>query len=174
MSRQVSDAAVRIDPPSPEDWETFKVLRLEALRTEPSAFASRYEDELRKSDREWQQMVSTFGRGTGTASLVAWRDRRAIGLVGAYRDGAGTWKVVSMYVTPDARRAGVGGALLDAILDRIHRAEPESDVQLLVNTERSEAIEFYRRRGFRIVETLRQQRMGDGQLHDEHRMKLDR
>lgn len=62
------------------------MLGLEALRTEPAASGSSYEDERTRSDDEWRRMVSTFAHepctSIGSIGLIAKRDGRTVGLIG--------------------------------------------------------------------------------------------
>jgi GNAT superfamily N-acetyltransferase len=57
-----------------------------------------------------------------------------------------------MWVAPDARRAGVGRALLDAI-DDWARPWGARQVVLWVVAGNDRALDFYRRLGFRLIES---------------------
>jgi GNAT superfamily N-acetyltransferase len=96
----------------PDDWERVKELRLRALREEPNAFHSRYEDEVEETDEEWRDWL---GR---TAVFVA-GDYEAI--CGAYVREDGCAQLIAMYVLPDARGRGLGRALVAAVEDWARR-----------------------------------------------------
>ncbi|HSD78057.1 MAG TPA: hypothetical protein VLA98_11655, partial [Solirubrobacteraceae bacterium] len=47
-----------------DDWESYREVRLAALRTDPGVFGSRYEDERRRSDDEWRERTTIAGGAT--------------------------------------------------------------------------------------------------------------
>jgi ribosomal-protein-alanine N-acetyltransferase len=72
---------------------------------------------------------------------------------------AGPWHVMNVAVDPDARRAGVGNALLRCYLDATHGRDDEGHT-LEVRVSNVAAIALYQRWGFAIVGTRR------GYYHD--------
>ena len=60
----MSDVSILVLPP--ERWREAKQLRLEALHTEPSAYASSYEDELSYPDEVWVKRVKSSSRRATT------------------------------------------------------------------------------------------------------------
>lgn len=66
-------------------------------------------------------------------------------------DGAGESEVHTIGVDPQVQRQGIGGLLLDALLDVADRHG--GPVFLEVRTDNDAAIELYRREGFEIVGT---------------------
>jgi GNAT superfamily N-acetyltransferase len=95
----------------------LREIRLRALREAPYAFSSSLEVEEGESPEVWDGRAGRSGAGRREAIFVAddggvWR-----GMAGAYLhagDGtaAGVW---GMWVAPDARRRGVGRALVEAV-----------------------------------------------------------
>jgi ribosomal protein S18 acetylase RimI-like enzyme len=62
-----------------------------------------------------------------------------------------------MWVSPSHRGRGIGGALLDTLLDWAARLDPGATVVLSVNPGQRAAAELYRSRGFRstgVIEPL--------------------
>lgn len=98
----------------------FRELRLRSLLDSPEAFGSTYGAELVQAERAWRDWAAGRWPG-GTAAVFAGRadDGTPVGTAtGAEFDAEpGVAHVYAMWVAPDARGAGVGGALLDAITD---------------------------------------------------------
>ncbi len=103
-----------------DDWASFRELRLESLLDSPEAFGSTYGDESSRSERTWRDWAAGRWRG-GTAAVFTGRadDGTAVGTAtGAeYEAEAGVAHVYAMWVAPEARGAGVGRALVDAVAD---------------------------------------------------------
>lgn len=53
-----------------------------------------------------------------TATLAAWQGERLVGFARAIGDGAHVTFLADLLVAPDAQRAGVGRALLEAVRER--------------------------------------------------------
>ena len=103
-----------------DDWAVFRELRLRSLLDSPDAFGSIYGDESSRPEPAWRDWTAGRWRG-GTAVVFAARadDGSAVGTAtGAeYEAEPGAAHVYAMWVAPDARGAGVGRALLDAVAD---------------------------------------------------------
>ena len=72
-------------------------------------------------------------------------------ILGCVRGESG--EVISLAVRPSARRAGVGAALMQALLQRI-AAAGAARAYLVVRTDNDTAILFYKRFGFRRMRRL--------------------
>ncbi len=112
---------VRVEP---ADWAGHRDLRLEALRTAPEAFGSRYEVEVRNDEAEWRARIGRIafwqarieGAPVGMAGL--WEDSTGaepVAATGATATATGTAYLIAMYVRPEARRQGIGARLVEAI-----------------------------------------------------------
>ena len=103
-----------------DDWVAFRELRLRSLLDSPEAFGATYVDESSQAERDWRDWAAGRWRG-GTAAVFAGRadDGTPVGTAtGAeYEAEPRVAHVYAMWVAPDARGAGVGRALLDAVAD---------------------------------------------------------
>ncbi|MCF3638565.1 GNAT family N-acetyltransferase [Rhizobium sp. TRM95111] len=127
------------------DVETFRALRLEALRCEPAAFAS--------TAAEWEALdADGWRRWIADATLLAAHlDGEPVGLMGFMRQRASKMahraSVVMVYVRPEHRGTGLAEALLSDLC-----AEAACDgvvqLELAVTAENGRAVDFYRRAGF--------------------------
>jgi RimJ/RimL family protein N-acetyltransferase len=131
-----------------EEWPAFRALRLEALRTDPLAFGSTLERELEFPEAEWQRRVALAATGTREATFVVIDPAGAfVGMVGCFPDQTSEI-VYGMYLTPALRGRGLGGRLLDTLLDWFMTNLPETPVWLDVNPTAESAARAYLARGF--------------------------
>jgi ribosomal protein S18 acetylase RimI-like enzyme len=110
---------LRVDPAGEDEWAIFRELRLRSLLDSPDAFGSTYGEESSHSETRWRDWTGGRWRG-GTAAVFLARDEDApVGTAtgAAYDAEPGVAHVYAMWVAPDARRAGVGRALLDAVAE---------------------------------------------------------
>jgi prolyl-tRNA editing enzyme YbaK/EbsC (Cys-tRNA(Pro) deacylase)/GNAT superfamily N-acetyltransferase len=98
----------------PADWAIWRALRQAALADAPAAFSSRLADWVGAGDRpaRWQALLARPG-----GHFVAERAGSPVGLVAGLPvdDVPDAVALVSLWVTPAARGAGVGEALVDAV-----------------------------------------------------------
>jgi len=127
----------RIEPIGPDDWRRWRDVRVRALAEDPDAFAC--SAHLLGADAPEEQWRRALGDRTIHLAVDAGRDVGMIGL----RPGAEP-ELVSMWVAPEARRAGVGRLLVDAVVEQAR----ERPVVLRVMAGNDAAIAFYAGRGF--------------------------
>jgi ribosomal protein S18 acetylase RimI-like enzyme len=126
-----------------DDWRVWRGLRLNALSEAPQAFSSKL--------AEWQGDGDTEGRWrsrlqTVAFNVVADRDRTPVGMVSAVTESDAV-ELISMWVSPDARGAGVGDALIEAVLQWSVAVGLER-VTLRVFQGNAHAVALYQRHGF--------------------------
>ncbi|HKS59891.1 MAG TPA: GNAT family N-acetyltransferase [Thermoplasmata archaeon] len=132
------------------EWREARRLRLSALRTDPLAFSSLYEEELGFPDSRWQERVA---RGAESHEASTWVAEDPSGeLVGSVAIilVEGVLNVVGMWLDPGQRGKGLGGQLLDAALAWAHSNHPRTKVRLDVNAGQSAAVALYESRGFQF------------------------
>lgn len=127
------------------------VLRIEAQRGEPGWSLGLFLAEL--------------GRPEGRTYLVARRDGRVLGFLGALHVGEDV-HVTTVAVAPDARRGGVATRLLLELARRAVAAG-HRNLTLEVRASNVAAIELYRRFGFAPVGTRRDYYGGPGEVRED-------
>ena len=139
---------------SPETVSIFKAVRLRALRDSPLAFSSTYAKESQLPDEEWIQRSERW-KGNGAIGYLAMHEsgaKGACGLVACYseeEDGVPRGHVISMWVDPAFRRAGLGKILIDALAGWA-KSRGLRELKLMVTSVNRGAIDFYQRIGFRM------------------------
>jgi ribosomal protein S18 acetylase RimI-like enzyme len=127
-----------------DEWETYRRVRLAGLQADPQAFESRFEDELRLTEADWRERLTTAAR------WVAFSGGSAVGLVGALHEVPEETLLISLWVDASARGTGVGGRLVDAVIEAA-RAHGSSAVNLWVAEDNELARSVYRAKGFTLT-----------------------
>jgi ribosomal protein S18 acetylase RimI-like enzyme len=142
---------VMLQPITPENVLIYKTIRLRALLDSPTAFGSTYERESRQSDEEWLQRARLWSSGP-CIGYLAFDAETPCGLVVGYGEEKNTEfaHVISMWVDPAHRRAGVGAALIEG-LKTWAAARGLRELRLMVTSVNTGAMRFYERLGFRMT-----------------------
>jgi GNAT superfamily N-acetyltransferase len=162
---------------TPDDAPVLRAVRLAALADTPAAFGSTLERELAFDDAEWADRAVAGSAGDERCTFLAWHDDgRVVGIVGGYRldpaEGSPTSQavdLVSMWTDPVVRRAGIGAALVDAVIDWA-RTGGAARVELWVTRGNDPAQRLYESMGF--VVTGDHQPLPSDPCKDEIRMAL--
>jgi ribosomal protein S18 acetylase RimI-like enzyme len=159
----VSEAGVTIRRLSPDDAALFRDIRLEGLRRDPDAFSSTFEDESAKPLAFFAERLDR------SAVFGAFRGVELLGVAGFYvqpgpkHGHKGTlW---GMYVRPQARGAGIGGRLVEAVIE--HARTRVELLQLTVISENLAARRLYERLGFASYGLEKRAAKYRGRYHDD-------
>ncbi len=141
----MADTAFAIRRLTAEDAEAYRALRLEGLARHPEAFGAAYGDDARRPLSEWRERLAS-----GTV-FGAFRAGEILGTAGLLRNGAEKTRhkgvLVGVYVRDEARGAGLGRALVEAVI-----AAARDEVQQLlasVSADNEGARQLYEDLGFR-------------------------
>jgi ribosomal protein S18 acetylase RimI-like enzyme len=123
-----------------DDWREWRALRLRALAGDPAAFGSTLADWTGAGDTEdrWRRRLAA-----SPFSALLELDGAPVGMVGAFPEGDAV-ELVSLWVAPAARGAGVGAAAIGAVV----AFADDREVVLSVRTANAAARRLYRRCGF--------------------------
>jgi GNAT superfamily N-acetyltransferase len=134
---------------TPADWALLRDLRLRALRDAPEAFGQTYDNAAAEPELEWRSTARAASAGDRRTWLLA-GPAGDQGMVQARRRPPDDCLVFSMWVAPEARRAGVGGALIDGAADWA-RSWGARRIVLWVTGVNEGAQRFYEAIGFRLM-----------------------
>jgi len=153
----------------PADAAQYREIRLEGLKCSPEAFGSTYETES-------VQPLSSFSKRLGGSAVFgAFRGAELLGIAGfAVRNGlkeAHKGLLWGMYVRPDARKAGVGRRLVEAVID-FARQRVEL-LQLSVVSDNEQARRLYAHLGFVEYGVEKNSLKQHGRYYDEILMAFD-
>ncbi|WP_076259509.1 GNAT family N-acetyltransferase [Intrasporangium flavum] len=125
----------------PDDWETFRAVRLASLSESPSAFGSRYRDWVEAPTERWRSRLTQV-----PLTLLAREDSAVLGVVSGQPDGEDWVELISMWVDPSARGTSVAGRLIGAVVD--WAAGQGRRTYLMVRSDNTRARTAYERVGF--------------------------
>jgi ribosomal protein S18 acetylase RimI-like enzyme len=128
-----------------DEWPQFRQLRLAALAEAPHAFGARLADWQGDNDREarWRARLSI----PGSYTIIALHHGEPAGLASGVPAEDHAIELISMWVRPEARGAGVGDALIREI-ERWARAGGAPVLKLAVMPDNGPAVRLYTRNGF--------------------------
>jgi GNAT superfamily N-acetyltransferase len=132
-----------------DEGPLLRVLRLRALTEAPMAFGSTLAREQDYPDDLWRERAVGSSAGCDSATFVAERDGRWVGLATGLAL-AGDPQLVGMFVDSSARRLGVGVELVEAVASWA-RACGAARLKLWVATGNDAAAALYLRCGFRTT-----------------------
>jgi len=127
-----------------DDWQAYRAIRLAMLQESPSAFSSTHAQAATFDEQLWRQRL------TDAAVFLAEVGRTPAGSAMYSEHGAtgpGDCAIFGMWVDPRRRRAGVGQALVDAVVAHA-RAAGKRRVILDVVDSNDRASALYARCGF--------------------------
>ena len=106
---------VRVEQLSPDDWTTWRELRLRALADAPTAFGRTYEEERAYPDAQWRERALQ----PNLIRFVARSRDEVIGGAATFinPEEAETAYIFGMWVDEACRRRGVARMLLDRALE---------------------------------------------------------
>jgi ribosomal protein S18 acetylase RimI-like enzyme len=146
----MTDVSVR--QVTPDDWASYRTVRLAALVESPGAFSSTLEREQAFTEEVWRTRLA------GAASFLAWRDGQPVGTLSVLdydpshgHEFTGASHLVAMWVDPQERGLGVADELVTAALAHV-RAAGAPALVLWVFEANERACGFYRRMGFRSTD----------------------
>lgn len=158
---------------SPDEWKTYKDLRLRSLQEYPEAFGGSYEEEVCYPDNQWKNYLQDSLRPDGTVFLFARLDNKVVGMAGARikktLKNHHSATIFSVYVAPEARNRKIASRLLETILEELKNRSIVK-ANLIVNVQQKAAFKLYRRMGFHVVGFLEQEFCVDGQFQDFYLM----
>jgi ribosomal protein S18 acetylase RimI-like enzyme len=136
---------------TPDMAVPYRAVRLRALKDSPSAFGSTYLRESEFSDEQWDARAANLDGERRVGYLALDGDQYCgIALCFLLEEDSLKADLISMWVAPEYRKAGVGRLLVDAIVGWAGDRGVQG-VQLMVTSCNDAAIEFYKRLGFSMT-----------------------
>lgn len=129
-----------------EDWQAWREIRVRSVEESPEAFAAQVRTITAEQDREprWRDRIMH-----AVGCWIAFDGERPVGMVALDRMDDGRLQLASMFVGSEARRCGVGAALIDAVV----RESVGHDLYLRVMAGNDPAAAAYQRAGFVLTDT---------------------
>ena len=149
-------------------WKECRDLRLEALKEEPQAFGSLFEDEKCLTEPIWKDRIGN--------ALFALDGDRPIGMVvmiaGKTVKTSHIGNLYGLYVKTAYRKRAIGHLLVSEVIKAYQGMERIRKIKLAVNGEQTAAINLYERLGFSIAGRLKEEIFYDDKFYDEYIMEM--
>jgi ribosomal protein S18 acetylase RimI-like enzyme len=148
---------------SEERWKDYRDLRLEALKKEPLAFSSSYEESKDKPESEWRDQIKNV-------LFALDRDKLVGMIVYIHEKGIKTRHVANIYgvyLDEEFRGQGVGRKLMDAVITQIRKNPDVVKIKIAVNPVQKAALKLYKNFGFYIVGQSKKALSIEGKFYDE-------
>lgn len=158
------------------EWQLFKAIRLEALKTNPMAFSNTYEDVLKYSDEKWQQQLQDAAQRTDCVFCFAFDNKQVIGMNGAWWNNKPITKhvaeVFGVFVNPAYRGKGIGKRLMQSIIDEVGKIPQFTKVKLGVTATNLPALKLYESCGLKVVGKHEKELKFGDEFYDELLMEM--
>jgi ribosomal protein S18 acetylase RimI-like enzyme len=153
------------------DAEDYVRLRLEALRENPEAFVTTYEETVSIGHEALVQKTAKRLSSQEAFTIGAFVEERLVGVVTFMREQKTKQRhkgsVFAMYVTPSERGKGIGKRLLEELIERAKRLNGLEQLHLTVVSNNDAAVQLYRSLGFEVYGTERNAMKFEEQYWDE-------
>ncbi len=162
---------------SPDRWEEYKALQLEALEKEPLAFGASYEAEASKSSGYWKKnLVRAQKDNTHWTILFAEIEGVLVGMgvikFARHKKFKHIARFSSIYLKKEYRGQGIAKKLLSELIKQTSLQPRISKIKLIVNTTQEPAIALYKSLGFEVIGELKQEFKIDDKFYDGYLMEL--
>lgn len=155
-----------------KDWKLYKELRLRALKEEPHAFGSSYEENVIKSDVSWAQGLEEASQEKTQWLVFAKLNNKIVGMIAAHLEKElDTAHIISTYVSPEERGKGIAKKLMNSLLIRLKQNNQIKKIIIDVNPTQSTAFNLYKSSGFKITKKHKYL-MGDGKEHELYQLQM--
>jgi len=161
---------------TPQHREAYRALRLQALKECPTAFGSSYDYEAALPLSKFAERIRPEGAPDDGIFGAFVEGDRLVGTLGFHREPRDKRRHIcllwSMYVAPEFRGHGHGGALIDAAIAHARQIGGVRQLVLAVHVNNTPACSLYRSRGFERFGLERDALFVNGEYHDEEHMVL--
>jgi ribosomal protein S18 acetylase RimI-like enzyme len=155
---------VEISTLAPPEWQQYKDLRLQALREEPGAFSSTYNETYSNTDEYWQTRLMDAQQQEKSWIFFAKQESKLVGMVSANGADHNSIQVHGVFVAREFRGNRIGKLLMDTLISKIAQNSRYEKLYLDVNAEQVAAVNLYQSCGFQIVDEL-YETLGDNKKH---------
>ncbi|WP_164669776.1 GNAT family N-acetyltransferase [Virgibacillus doumboii] len=156
----------------PSDAEKYWELRLEALKQNPEAFATSYEEAMNRKN----PIEITAKRLEGNYTFGAFNNDELVGMVTLLQETHLKLRhkahILAMYVSPKIRGAGAGEELLSKAIEQAKEMKEVEQLNLAVVTTNEKAKGLYKKAGFKTFGMEEKAMKHNGIYYDEEYMAL--
>ena len=156
----------------PDEWQSYKALRLDALLSDPDSFGSTYAETAIKSDELWRTEFAPVKERKVFAEI----DGDLVGMAGVCfertDDGDVEAYLVGVYTKSAYRGQGIAAKLIQALIDDLRNDGEVQIFYLEVHQDAAGAIRLYESLGFVRGEPVPDFVRSDGAVYPKYLMSL--
>ena len=176
MGTAIAASEITIHMLSPERWQEFRDLRVQAFQEVPHAIVGT-DVELASPEKFYRERLAESLKEDGLWYIFAEIEGKIVGMAGAMclkkqvpamRHAA---TILSVYVKPEFRGQKIGQMLLEDLLARLARSSFVTHANLLVTCGQEAAIKLYEQCGFSMCGKMRDNLLIDGVYYDQFMME---
>jgi RimJ/RimL family protein N-acetyltransferase len=154
---------IKISKLNADRWQDYRDLRLEALKSEPVAFSSSYEEEQLIPESVWRERIKN--------ALFASENDNLVGMAGVFQNNRlktrHVCEIFGVYVRSEYRDKGIGKQLIAAVIEELKNIKGITKIKIGVNPTQKAAAHIYRKFGFTPVGLLKKDMRVNGKFYDE-------
>ncbi|MEK7141350.1 MAG: GNAT family N-acetyltransferase [Patescibacteria group bacterium] len=169
----MDEMLVKIIKLSAEHWAKYKAIRLEALKSDPIAFADIYDNVVVYEDSYWRNRLIN----PEEIWLFAEIDSHIVGMIGTYlrvnNQPLESAAIVGVYVSKNYRGKGISRKLMNQMLEEISKTGFIKKVKLWVAEIQNSARKLYEKSGFKYIGKDKKNIEHNGKVYEEFIMEKD-
>ncbi len=160
-----------------EDSKNLRALKLESLEKEPLAFDTSYEAANNWTESEWMEIMNDYLSPSKSIFYVAESEEYLVGFAYMRFFNKEKKKHIiefgTLYVKHEFRNKGIATKLFEKIIVDIRENHPEIiKIQNSVYEQQIEAIELYKKLGFKVYGEFEKELYVDGKYYKQLAMEL--
>lgn len=149
------DTTISYGAITPDRWEEYRDLWLEALQQTPEAFAADYETQKNVPDSVWKERLREVVKGQDAMMVFAKQNTKLVGMIGAYFDDNPKFQHIATiwgaYVKPEYRKQGVATRMAEILFAMIGDRKEIKKIKTYSITNGHLAVNVYQHFGFDII-----------------------
>lgn len=139
---------------SPDNWQQYRELRLEALKSDQEAFGLLYEEAVDFPKEKWIEPLIEAEETKDKWIYFARLNNKLVGMTSGKVIDQDTVKLGEVFVVKEARGKGVGKKLLSTLINEVKRCSHLKRVKAKVFISQKPAIQLYESVGFKIEKQI--------------------
>jgi len=147
-----------------EDWQSYRNLRLRALKEDAQAFGASYQKNFDYPEEEWKRRLQNALDGNDRWLLFAKENNKLVGMIGAFleEDNPNVAHLTGVFVPKEERGRGISNLLLIEILKGISKNPQVTAVRSSISLTQKVSVMVHKKFGFKEIEREKHP-MGNGQ-----------
>ena len=158
-------AQYKINTLKGDDWEKLRDIRLRAVTESPQAFGDTVEKTKAQTEEVWRKWIAN------SHIYIIDDNNKSVSAATFRQDIDGVWEINAVWTDPSYRNKGLSRKIFEQIFFDAKMMSIDV-IRLDVNSIQSAAVTLYESLGFKKIDSVPKQKMGDGNLHTREVMEI--